>query len=151
MPEVTPYDAQTWATDWKKPSSGIRIRSLEASPTKGGDYPNLFADPTYAYQSFRNARAGETGERNVLRRQGYVSLDMGLSKSFKVHEGHRLQFRWEVFNATNTQRLGAANADHAGMGLNVDPHITIPSSSFGTISQIQGTPRIMQFGLRYDF
>ena len=151
MPEATPYDAQTWATDWKKPSNGVRIRPIEATITKGGDYPNLFEDPTYAYQSFRNARAGEIGDRNVLRRQGYVALDMGLSKSFVISEGHRVQFRWEVFNATNTQRLGAANADHAGLGLNVDPHITAPSSSFGTISQIQGTPRIMQFGFRYDF
>ena len=76
---------------------------------------------------------------------------MGLSKTFKINEKKRLQFRWEVFNATNTQRLGAANADHAGLGLNIDPQITDPSSSFGTISQIQGTPRIMQLGLRYDF
>jgi hypothetical protein len=76
---------------------------------------------------------------------------LGLSKSFRVSEGQRLQFRWEVFNATNTQRLGAANSDHAGMGLNIDPQISTPSASFGTISQIQGTPRIMQLGLRYDF
>jgi hypothetical protein len=76
---------------------------------------------------------------------------MGLSKSFQIGEQQRLQFRWEVFNATNTQRLGAANADHAGLGLNIDPQITAPSASFGTISQIQGTPRIMQLGLRYEF
>jgi hypothetical protein len=151
VPEVTPYDAQTWASDWMKPSSGVLIRHLEASPTKSGDYPNLFADPTYAYQSFRNAKPGETGQRNILRRQSYVCLDMGLSKNFKINEKNSLQFRWEVFNATNTQRLGAANADHAGLGLNIDPQITEPSSSFGTISQIQGTPRIMQLGLRYDF
>ena len=44
VPEVTPYDSQTWATNWKKPSSGVRIRPIEASPTKSGDYPNLFAD-----------------------------------------------------------------------------------------------------------
>ncbi len=151
VPEVTPYDAQTWATSWKKPSSGVRIRPIDAAPAKAGDYPNLFADPTYAYQSFRNARAGETGDRNVLRRQSYVALDLGLSKSFRIGETQRLQFRWEVFNATNTQRLGAANSDHAGLGLNIDPQINSPSASFGTISQIQGTPRIMQLGLRYEF
>jgi hypothetical protein len=151
VPEETPYDAQVWATDWKKPADGVRIRPIESSPTKAGPYPNLFSDPTYAYQSFRNARAGETGDRNVLRRQSFVGLDMGLGKSFKVSENHRLQFRWEVFNATNTQRLGTVNQDHPGLGLNIDPQITTPSPSFGTISQIQGTPRIMQFGLRYDF
>jgi hypothetical protein len=52
-------------------------------------------------------RAGETGDRNPLRFPGFVSLDMALSKSFTMpwNEHHKLQFRWEVFNVTNTQRL----------------------------------------------
>ena len=45
-----------------------------------------------AYQSFRNARAGEVGDRNIdtLRLPSYISLDAGLSKSFNMWyaEGH---------------------------------------------------------------
>jgi hypothetical protein len=155
MPELSPWDAETWATNWNQPSFGARLRPIESSPTKSGDYPNLFADPTYAYQSFRNPMAGETGDRNILRRQSYISLDMGLSKSFRLAEGHTLKFRWEVFNATNTQRLGAIPKSGYGfpisLGLNIDPQLNAPPAGFGNISQIQGTPRIMQFGFRYEF
>ena len=52
VPEVTPYDAQTWATDWMKPSSGVLIRHLEASPTKSGDYPNLFCGSDLCLSEF---------------------------------------------------------------------------------------------------
>ena len=40
----------------------------------------------------------------MLRGDSYISLDVGLQKSFKLPwEGHELQLRWEVFNVTNTQ------------------------------------------------
>ena len=69
------------------------------------DGPNLFADPTAAYASYRNAYPGENGNRNYLREQSYVSLDMGLYKTFKVTEKSGITFRLEVFNVTNTQRF----------------------------------------------
>jgi hypothetical protein len=151
LPEIAPYDAEIWATNWNAQSYGVRLHPIEAAPTKSGVYPNFFADPTYAYQSFRNARAGETGDRNIFRRQSYIALDFGLGKSFKLYENHTLQFRWEVFNATNTQRLGGPTLSRAGFGLNVDPQLGTPALDFGRISAIQGSPRVMQFGLRYDF
>ena len=102
--------------------------------------------------------AGETGVRNVFRRQSYINLDMGLSKDFRIREGHVVKFRWEIFNATNTQRLGAIDLNGYGypinMGLNIDPQLASKSevpSGFGSISKIQGTPRTMQLGLRYEF
>jgi hypothetical protein len=158
MPELSPWDGETWATNWNQPSFGVRIRPINSAPTKSGDYPNLFKDPAYAYQSFRNAMAGETGDRNIFRRQGYINLDMGLSKDFRIREGHVIKFRWEVFNLTNTQRLGAIDLNGYGypinLGLNIDPQLASKSevpSGFGSISKIQGTPRTMQLGLRYEF
>jgi hypothetical protein len=151
LPEGAPFDAEIWATNWNAQSWGVRVRPIEGSPTKSGVYPNFFSDPTFAYQSFRNAKAGETGDRNIYRRASYVSLDLGLSKSVKIKEGQSLQFRWEVFNATNTQRLGGPTRSRAGMGLNIDPHLGTPATDFGRISNIQGNPRIMQFGFRYEF
>ena len=64
-------------------------------------------DITKIYQNFRNAYPGETGPRNYLRYPGYVDLDLGLGKSWKMPygENHVLQLRWDVFNVTNTQRL----------------------------------------------
>ncbi|MCI0485346.1 MAG: TonB-dependent receptor, partial [Blastocatellia bacterium] len=150
------FDAAQWATNWNVQSFGVRTVPLESSPTRGGaEAPKLFSDPVAAFRSLRNARPGETGNRNAFRVPGFVTLDMGLDKSFTMpfNENHKLQFRWEVFNVTNTQRL-TVNADgvtRATFGLPQDPHLGTPSSVFSNLNAIQGTPRVMQFGLRYTF
>ena len=66
LPALNIFDAAQWATNWNVQSYGVRTRPIESSPTRGGARePNLFSDPKFAYQSFRNARAGETGDRNA--------------------------------------------------------------------------------------
>jgi hypothetical protein len=154
LPIISPFDAAQWATNWNVQSSGVRVSPFQSSPTRGGkDDPNLFSDPKVAYNTFRNAFPGETGDRNVLRLPGYVTLDAGLDKSFKIREGHQLQFRWEVFNVTNTQRLTLVNITRSNFGLNQDSQLltSTPGPAFGKLDAIQGSPRVMQFGLRYTF
>jgi hypothetical protein len=153
---ASPFDQAQWATNWNVQSNGVRVRPIETSPTRGGGVntpnPNLFADPVAAYRTFRNARPGETGDRNVLRMPSYIALDMGLGKSFNMPwEGHKLQFRWEVFNVTNTQRLQLVNITRANFGLDIDPDLGTPPPVWGNLDAIQGSPRVMQFGLRYSF
>ena len=100
----------------------------------------MFSDPARCvYRSFRPARPGEVGDRNVLRGQGYISLDMGLYKSFKLPwEGHGLQFRWEVFNVTNTQRFDGLTI--ADLSLGTDPFLGgNPSSDFGRLHLNSGS------------
>ena len=156
LPVQTPFDGGIWATNWNVQSNGVRTQPIQASPSSTGS-PNLFSDPEAAYRSFRNARSGEVGDRNVLRNEGYITLDMGLSKTFRMPwEGHSVQFRWEVFNVTNTQRFDANTI--ADLGLDIDPFLGgSPSSEFGRYTSTQ-TPlnenkagRVMQFGLRYQF
>lgn len=155
LPIFSAYDGATWATNWNAQSSGVRVREIETCPTRGGaGAPKLFGcDPTGAYRSWRNAKPGETGDRNVLRLPGYVNLDLGLSKSFTMpwSEGHKLQIRWETFNVTNTQRLGTIDSSRTGFGLVVDPQTATPPTNWSNFTAIQGTPRVMQFGFRYDF
>ena len=69
------------------------------------------------------------------------------------NEHHKLQFRWEVFNLTNTQRLrtSADGYSRESYGLAIDPDLGEPAPSFGNFDSIQGTPRVMQFGLRYTW
>jgi carboxypeptidase family protein len=149
----SPYDASRWATNWNVQSYGVRIKPIKESPslTSADGRPNLFGDVKAAYRSWRNARAGETGDRNVIRIPSYVVLDMSLDKEFTMpwSENHKLQFRWEVFNVTNTQRMGRI----ADVALDTDPNLpdSEPTSGFGNFTAIQGTPRVMQFGLRYTF
>src|SRR6185369_1646703 len=157
---AAPFDCCVWATNWNVQSNGVRVQPIQATPTRNGanGTPNLFSDTIAAYRSWRPARPGEAGDRNVLRAPGYISLDMGLYKSFKLPwEGHALQFRWEVFNVTNTQRFDGLTI--ADLGLGRDPFLgsSSPSEEFGRFTSTQ-TPlnetkagRVMQFALRYTF
>lgn len=156
LPIQTPFDADRWATNWNVQSNGVRVRPLKSSPTRTGD-PNIFNDPTFAFQSFRNARPGEVGDRNVLLAPGSVSLDAGLYKSFKLPwEGHTLQLRWEVFNVTNTQRFDGDTIED--LSLPRDPFLgQTPGPDFGRFTSTQTSlnenkaGRRMQFALRYQF
>jgi len=140
----------------------VRVCEANSSPTRVGE-PNLFRDPLAVFKCFREPRAGEVGDRNILRGEGYFTLDMGVAKTFKLPwEGHSVQFRAEVFNVTNTQKF--ANNSLLGFGLPVDPFLLsdtdarqeIPDN-FGKYTATQ-TPlnetkagRIVQFALRYQF
>ena len=56
-------------------------------------------------------------------------------------ESHKVQFRWEVFNVTNSVRFDPffTSADLGNLG------------SFGKYTDTLTLPRVMQFALRYDF
>lgn len=156
LPISAPYDDARWATNWNAQSSTVRIRPVAACPTRGG---KLFGCNTLdAYKSFRNAFPGETGDRNILRLPGYVNLDLGLGKSFNVpwSENHNVQVRFEAFNVSNTQRMGAVDGSRTGYGLALDPHLNVTTLSdiptnWANFTGIQGQPRVMQLGIRYSF
>ncbi len=152
-----PFAFQRWATNWQISSGMVRVRPLESSPGDVNGEPNLFADPQAAFLSFRDPRPGEGGDRNVFRYPGYVALDAGLYKTFRMPwEGQTLTFRWEVFNVTNTQRL---TGPISGTGLSTDPFILggAAPTEFGKLTATQAplnetkAGRVMQFALRYQF
>jgi len=159
-----PFEADRWATNWNVQSNMVRVRPLLSSPTRGGNGqdPNLFGDPTFAVQSFRDPSAGDIGDRNILREPGYFALDSGLYKNFKVTERVNVQFRWEVFNVTNTQRFTGI----ADLSLQQDPFLGpkfpnnfdgSPSPDFGKFTTTQSpinenkAGRLMQFALKINF
>jgi len=153
-PIGAPFDASTWATNWNVQSYGTRVRDIEACPTRGDlQPPRLFGcDPDQAYQSFRNAKPGETGDRNAFRLPGYFTLDLGFTKSIKMPwEGHKLELRFEAFNVTNTQRMGGILATRDGYGLVDIPQASDAPTNFSNFVSIQGNRRVMQFGFRYAF
>jgi Carboxypeptidase regulatory-like domain len=157
-----PFDNSRWATNWNVQSNVIRIRPVDTCPDRGSapsdvnpaGSPKLFGCNTQAaYDSFRNARPGETGDRNVFRVPGYVDLDIGLGKSFSMpwSERQKLQIRVETFNITNTQRLGQYSTGRSGFGVNLKPSTAKPPTVWSNFTAIQGSPRVMQFGFRYEF
>jgi hypothetical protein len=154
-PAGAPFDDARWATNWNVQSNGVRIAPIETCPTRGSgsDPARLFCDPIAAYHSWRNARPGEAGDRNVLRLPGYFALDMGVGKSFNMpwSENQKLQLRFEAFNVTNTQRFGSFDTSRTGFGLTLDPSSANPPANWTVFNGIQGAPRQMQFGFRYTF
>jgi hypothetical protein len=92
--------------------------------------PAAFALPGYAYGN---------APRNPITAPGTHTLDASLSKSFKLpyKEQHRILFRMEAFNATNTPQWGK-------------PGLALGSSTFGIITSA-GANRIMQAALKYSF
>src|SRR5262249_19453240 len=112
--------------------------------------PTIFANAEEAYRSFRSPHPGETGDRNQIRLPDFFVIDMGLQKQFKMpwSENHKLGFKWEVFNVTNTPIFGGLFSERrvgfAPQGGGVPP-------SFGEFNATKSDPRVMQFALRYDF
>jgi hypothetical protein len=68
---------------------------------------------------------------------------MGLSKRWKMPwaEKQILQFRWEVFNITNSVRFDVQSNTPALDNV----------TEFGKYTGLLTNPRIMQFALRYEF
>jgi Predicted outer membrane protein len=152
QPLSVPFDQAQWATNWNVQSNGTRVRAFDWGLVR--DTQNLFANPQAAFNSFRNARPGETGERNTLRLPGFQNIDLGLSKSFRMpwSENHAFQMRFEVFNVLNEQHFAAGNVTRTTYGLPVDVETAEAPGDFGKIfNGLQGAPRSLQFGFRYSF
>ena len=110
----------------------------------GGTGPNIFSNPETALASFRQVFPGEVGQRNNLRGHGVFSIDMAIGKRFQMpFEGHSLQFRAEAFNLTNSVRFNTAVLDTLDLSTG--------SASFGNYSLLMVPPRVVQFGMRYEF
>jgi hypothetical protein len=156
QPFSSPFDQAQWATNWNVQSNGVRLTDVPFGVDRNTQ--NVFSNPQQAFNSFRNARPGETGDRNVFRTPGYSAMDLGLSKTFTMpwNENHKFQFRWEVFNVTNVQyfSISGNSTTRTSYGLPQDTGVvqsTAPGSFGKLYDDIQGTPRQMQFGFRYSF
>ena len=76
---------------------------------------------------------------------GFKNMDLLLSKYFSLPwEGHRLQFRFEAFNLTNTAHLGSPGGNNQLRGSN-------PNDTDGATIFRADSPRIIQFALKYTF
>jgi hypothetical protein len=150
---ISPFDEAQWATNWNVQSNSTPTSAISTCPNKPkNDSPKLFGTcgVDKIYQSFRNAYPGESGPRNYLRFPGYVNLDLGLSKAWKLPwRESQLQVRWDVFNVTNTQRLTGI----ADFNVELDPALSQASApqDWSNFTQIQGQPRVMQIGARLSF
>ena len=141
---VSVGNGANWPTNWELSGFATVIGNPVTRKTKTPDGKvNLFANPAgpNGIGAFRQDFPGESGQRNVLRGDGFAGLDLGLSKYWKIYESQGLRFRWEVFNVTNLTRF---NVQTASLSLT-------NSSTFGNYTNLLTQPRVMQFALRYEF
>lgn len=136
----------------------ITIRTgLDNSLTgMGQDRPNLVGNPFLpddrpkgekllrwidinAFQANSLGTFGNAG-RNIVFGPGLWNLDFGLFKNIRVTEQHRVQLRWEMFDAFNHPNFRGPSSWS----------LSAPSS-FGRITNTFSSPRVMQMGLKYQF
>jgi hypothetical protein len=150
-----PFNVQNcrscWPTNWNLQGNASlvdpdRLPETELTKNAVDNRPSPFKDPADALTYFRRSLPGEIGLRNVLRGDGYFTIDTSLSKSFRLgFSDHQLRFRWDVFNLTNTAKFDVGNVtmlpDRSGFG-----------RYNGTLAACDGQAgRCMQFALRYEF
>ena len=95
-----------------------------------------------ALANIRPPYAGETGQRNAYRGDGYFSVDTGLNKTFAITEKQQLKFAWESFNTTNAVRFDPASVSDNPYG---------SPGSYGEYTALLTQGRRMQGSLRYSF
>jgi hypothetical protein len=117
-------------------------------------FQNVPADP--------NSPDGSTGygnvPRNCFRGPRQLNWDFSIGKVFKFSERQSLKFTTEFFNLTNTASFATPGAPSSisGSAVDINSVCTNPACPagplpFGTITHTVGTPRLIQFSLRYSY
>lgn len=134
-----------------------KTTGLWATPTTGtdssltninADRPNVvgqmgLSQPTirswFNTSAFVRNSPGSYGNagRDIIETPGTVNCDVAVMRRFIVRERHKFQVRVEAFNALNHPNFNA-------------PTTSMASASFGRILSALD-PRILQFGLKYEF
>ncbi|MSO30840.1 MAG: TonB-dependent receptor [Acidobacteria bacterium] len=112
--------------------------------------PNKLSDDFYASEqtltnyfnrsAFAQPAPGTLGDltRNAVVGPSYWNVDLALSRLISLSATQRVELRLESFNLLNTFNWG-------------DPLVNLNAGTFGRITTQAGAPRIMQFGIKYDF
>jgi hypothetical protein len=115
---------------------GYERLNLVGNPTPAnqtpGDWINksaFAAPPPYTF--------GTLG-RNALRADSFKNVDLSIFRQFPITESKRLEFRFEMFNFTNTPTWGI-------------PDQTYGDPTFGQVSSTRSVERQLQFALKFLF
>ncbi len=157
-PEVDAAALRAVVSNWRlsgivsaRTGDRINIIDLRDNAKTGirNQRPNQVKDDLYGAKTLTNyfdrdafsqAAIGTNGdlEQNAGVGPNFWSINLALSKLVSVAATQRLELRLEVFNLLNQFNWG-----------NPDPNFN--AGTFGRITSMAGEPRIMQFGVKYDF
>jgi hypothetical protein len=136
-----------YPTNFELEGNANQVAAVQTGVYFNTGKPNLFSTGPAAISAFDYAYAGQAGQRDIIRGNGFFGLDLGVAKRWTMPwtERQSLQFRWEVFNVPNSVRFDVqAGLISGALGLG-------SGGSFGNYSGLLTNPRIMQFALRYEF
>jgi hypothetical protein len=134
-------------TTWDSPGQGLFGETRLVATGENPYMPDgqRGASQWLNVKGFRNTNAGEFGTfaRNALIGPSQFLWDFSAIKNFPIHEEHRLQFRFEAFNAANHPVLGNPIAWGSST--------QTPQANFGKIQSTASRMRELQFALKYIF
>jgi len=90
---------------------------------------------------------GDLG-RNGVRGLPFSQADMGMQKQFAIRESMALQFRADFFNIFNYDQIGSPNTTWAAAN---PGNFGVVSKAYNSSPTGVGTPRQMQFSLRFSY
>ena len=121
-----------------------RGQSCSPSPCVAYFNPAAFVQP--ALGTYGNMGVGD------LRSPGFWEWDQTITRQFRVTESQHVEFRFEVFNVTNSVRFYLASGTNS---LNLSNgqfgNIVSDTSTTGSVAPTGGGGRIVQLALKYVF
>ncbi len=152
-----PFNVQNcrscWATNWNLQGNAELVTPGVLPPTGTtknavDGLPSPFKNPEEAAAFFRRAFPGESGLRNVLRGDGYFTIDTSFAKAWSMpwSSNQKVRFRWDIFNLTNTPKF-----DIGDLTATPDRVSTFGAYNSSLTTCDGGAGRCMQFMVRYEF
>jgi len=122
-PGATIADAVTHGSIQSRLDHYLNLSAFQPAPVLGSDGCTGYGDL----------------RRNLFRGPAQQDWDFALAKIFNLTESQKLEFRTEFFNLWNHPSFDNPS------------FIDVSGPNFGAITSTVGTPRIIQFSLRYSF
>jgi hypothetical protein len=143
-------ESPAYPTNYDNPAMSFNVGGVRTHRNISAGIPHAFDATTasninngiYFGTPIRLPYAGEAGNRNTYRGDGYFDIDSSLTKSWNLGDWAKLKFAAEAYNLTNSVRFDPSpNGLVQSTGNNI----------VGTYSVALSTYRRMQFGVRVDF
>jgi hypothetical protein len=140
---------------YRQPNGEVLLINPKYIGSDGRGAPNdaLICAPLVS-GGFCNPDPGTVGNlpRNAFNGPPFFDWDLGILKGFSISESKKLEYRMEMFNASNHPVFAVGNSGYAvansGASLS-DMYINDPN--FGVATSTASTPRVIQMGLRLIF
>ena len=124
------------------------VAGADSNPVLGG--PDRYFDVS-AFELQPEGHLGTLG-RHTLIGPGFATLDISATRTVDLGEGHRVEFRLEVFNLLNHANFSHPQNRGAGGGVIVFNNLNgIPVGNAATVFATTSSSRQLQLGLRYTF